>query len=70
MHLLSRSLFLTATIFALSNLTHASVIKPVLPDSESLTWVQLSTLPGVKYTVLNGNPFKKDFYLKQTAKKS
>lgn len=51
-------------LFTISTGCLAVQIKPILPDSSSITWFDAVNLPpGAKLAILAGNPQKKEFYV-------
>lgn len=60
---LNKCVLATIILFSLSNISAGANLKPVMPDSSSLTWIDLPTLPGTKYAMLAGNPSKKEFFV-------
>lgn len=60
---LTKYTFIAVALFSLATFAQAKNIDAVLPESDSLKWTALSTLPGAKIAVLAGNPEKKGYFV-------
>jgi quercetin dioxygenase-like cupin family protein len=60
---LNKKILALIVMSGLSSITFAADLIPVSPDSSSLTWINLPTLPGTQYAMLAGNPAKKELFV-------
>lgn len=49
-------------IFTLSSMALATTLHPVPRNADSLSWMNLPSLPGTTYAILAGDPLKKEFF--------
>jgi|SRR5579862_3125418 len=57
-----KHLMIGLIISILPSILLANTIQPILPNSSSLKWIDVTFPPGAKLAILVGNPKKKEYY--------
>lgn len=59
----TKKLFFTLVALSLCGVVQAGTVTTILPDSDSLKWIDSTSLPGAKVAVLMGDPSKKQPFI-------